>query len=78
MSSNVSRRDFLRSSLTAAAFGPTAAALGQTQAPQAAPASKPIAISSANGLPAVEKAVQMIVDGADTLEDFIAVLNIVE
>ena len=78
MSSNVSRRDFLRSSITAAALGPTAAALAQTQAPQAVPASKPIAISSANGLGAVEKAVQMIGEGADTLDAVIAGVNIVE
>ena len=78
MSSNVSRRDFLRSSLTVAALGPTAAALGQPQTSQPAPASKPIAISSANGLRAVEKAVQMIGKGADTLDAVIAGVNIVE
>ncbi|MCH8964417.1 MAG: isoaspartyl peptidase/L-asparaginase, partial [Planctomycetes bacterium] len=78
MSSHVSRRDFLRSSLTAAALGPTAAALGQSPSPQAAPARKPIAISSANGLRAVEKAVQMIGEGADTLDAVIAGVNIIE
>ena len=78
MSSNVSRRDFLRSSLTAAALGPTAAALAQSQAPPAAPARKPIAISSANGLRAVERAVQMIGEGADTLDAVIAGVNIIE
>ncbi len=78
MSSNLSRRDFLRSSLTAAALGPTTAALGQTEAPQAAPAGKPIAISSANGLRSVEKAVQMMNEGADTRDAVIAGVNIVE
>ena len=78
MSSNVSRRDFLRSSITAAALGPAAAALGQTAAPQISPAGQPIAISSANGLRAVEKAVQMIGAGADTLDAVIAGVNIIE
>jgi N4-(beta-N-acetylglucosaminyl)-L-asparaginase len=78
MSSNVSRRDFLRSSITAAALGPTAAALGQSAAPQVTPAGKPIAISSANGLRAVETAVQMMSEGADALDAVIAGVNIVE
>ncbi len=79
----VSRRDFLR---TAAALGAGAAVVpyagvlepvwGRESGPQRA--FRPVVISSGNGLRAVEKAMEMIREGADALDAVIAGVNLVE
>lgn len=67
----MNRRDWIGS--TAA----VAAGTGAMQARQST-GKKPISISSANGLAAVAKAVEMMKSGADTLDAVIAGVNIVE
>jgi N4-(beta-N-acetylglucosaminyl)-L-asparaginase len=69
--SGTSRRDLLKS----AAFLPLAAQLKTTPA---RPASRPVVVSSANGLEAVRKAYAMIAAGNDPLDAVIAGVNIVE
>ncbi len=74
----LSRRDFLQSAATVAAVGSLAPDLyGQSDAGREN-LSGPIVISSANGLPATEKAASMILEGKDTLDAVIAGVNIVE
>jgi len=87
------RRDFLRTAaLTGTAVlaggiapagaraGDGAASAALPSAPQATPppAGKPVLITSANGMAAAEKAMSMILDGADALDAAIAGVNIVE
>ncbi len=74
------RRRFLRSSAAAAMAGAIArqtAALAQTT-PAAVKGRLPVIISSANGLKAVEKAMEMLVAKADPLDAVIAGVNLVE
>ena len=83
MSLNVSRRDFFGSSISAAGLGAISAALGSVQAAGGPAANgtatgSPVAISSGNGRRALEKAMQMIGEGADALDAVIAGVNIVE
>ncbi len=78
MSLHVSRRGFLRSSISAAVLGTGSAALGSVQAEAESAAGGAVAISSGNGRKAVERAMQMIGEGADTLDAVIAGVNIVE
>jgi N4-(beta-N-acetylglucosaminyl)-L-asparaginase len=68
-----SRRDLIKG----AALFPLAA---QTKGPpkKAGPGSRPLAISSANGLKAVEKAHQILASGGNPLDAVIAGVNIVE
>ncbi|MCS7082852.1 MAG: N(4)-(beta-N-acetylglucosaminyl)-L-asparaginase [Bacteroidetes bacterium] len=81
---SVSRRDFLRTAAAAgvgAAAAPYASAFesvwgASSEAPQRAP--RPVVIASGNGLRAVEKAMQMILEGADALDAVIAGVNLVE
>src|SRR5262245_22618400 len=75
---NIHRRKFLQTGLAAGAvagFGMSA-----VRAAEAKPVLKgmPVAISSANGLRATDKAMEMIKAGADTLDAVIAGVNIVE
>lgn len=67
----ISRRDLIRNG---AAFGAAAAAgpLASAQAP------KNIVISSANGMAACKKAMDMLKTGADTLDAVVAGVNIPE
>jgi N4-(beta-N-acetylglucosaminyl)-L-asparaginase len=70
-----SRRKLMQGGMLAAMAAPLSAQAGQ--GPGAA-AVRPVAISSANGLRAVQKAVEMIQGGGDTLDAVIAGVNIVE
>ena len=78
MSFIVSRRGFLRSSISAAVLGSGPAALAQARSAKASAPGGPVIVSSANGLPAAEKAMHMIRQGADGLDAVIAGVNIVE
>jgi N4-(beta-N-acetylglucosaminyl)-L-asparaginase len=71
--SGPSRRDLLKG----AALFPLAAQI-ETPAKKAGPGSRPLVISSANGLRAVERAYQILAGGGDLLEAVIAGVNIVE
>jgi N4-(beta-N-acetylglucosaminyl)-L-asparaginase len=77
MKEKISRRSFLAST-TAAGIG--SGALGGMEAVVPAPqaSAKPLVISSANGLQASAKAMEMIKSGADVLDAVIAGVNIVE
>lgn len=73
-----SRRSFLQ---TSAALGATALLQGMPRRAFAAPARKgqlPVAVSSANGLRAVERAIAMVKEGRDPLDAVIAGVNLVE
>jgi len=82
--SDVTRRDFMHATaaITAAgAFGATAtrvAAHDDSTLPKPGAANAPVAIASANGLPATAKAGELIAGGADTLDAVIGGVNIVE
>jgi N4-(beta-N-acetylglucosaminyl)-L-asparaginase len=73
MSTNLNRRTFL--SVSAAGLGATA--LG-AEPPQPVGAHRPLVVSSANGLRAVEKAMELIHGGVDPLDAAIAGVAIVE
>jgi len=74
--STLNRRDFLSSAAASAALGTFASTtFGLDDRPGI---DGPIAISSANGLRATAKAVEMVSQGADTLDAVIAGVNIVE
>ncbi len=74
--STLNRRDFLSSAAASAALGTlTSATFGIDDTPVI---NGPIAISSANGLRATAKAVELVSQGADTLDAVIAGVNIVE
>ena len=72
---SITRRKLLAS---AAAAGALARAARAQKAAPAGGASGPVAISSSNGLRAVERAVQLLQEGRDPLEAAIAGVNIVE
>jgi len=75
------RRDFLASSAAAAAAlaaRPLAAETAGPAASAAPPASRPVVISSANGLRGVKVAYDRIMAGTDTLDAIIAGVNIQE
>src|SRR5438874_13785335 len=75
MKAILDRRDFIRNSLVAgiaAGIIPKAPGLLQSKG------SRPLVVSSANGLRATERAMEMIRAGADTLDAVIAGVNIVE
>ncbi len=75
-----SRRDFLKQASVAGAGALLASALPASLAARttSGAAVKPIAISSANGLAAVARAMEIIKTGADALDGVIAGVNIVE
>lgn len=73
------RRDFLRSATLAGIAGSIPSALranGSEISPLVAPG--PVVVSSANGLQATAKAMQLIKEGVDALDAVIAGVNIVE
>src|SRR5688572_1853904 len=75
MTVKLTRRDFVRSSALAgvvAGLNPELTARAQSKG------SRPLVISSGNGLRANERAMEMIRQGADTLDAVIAGVNIVE
>jgi N4-(beta-N-acetylglucosaminyl)-L-asparaginase len=86
MTAPVSRRSFLAGSAALGAAGvlglpaaPQPVAGSEAPAERGAPAHRrPLAIASANGLGAVEKAMELLRAGADTLEAAIAGVNLVE
>ena len=73
----MNRREFLR---TAAVTAGTAGSFAELGVPRALAQSdiKPVVISSANGLQATAKAMQLILGGADALDAVVAGVNIVE
>lgn len=78
MRTSINRRGFLRSTALAGASALAvrqALAAAETVSPAAV---KPIVISSANGLQASAKAMEMIQQGADALDAVVAGVNIVE
>lgn len=72
------RREFLRGAAGAAALGTIApeSLLGAPAIRRSAP--RPVAVASANGLAAVNRAVEIIQQGGDTLEGVVNGVNIVE
>ncbi len=74
MTESVHRRDFLAASLT----GLTASAFLGAAPPRHPGVGRPVAVSSKNGLKAVEKAVELMKAGADPLDAAVAGVAIVE
>jgi len=75
MDTKMTRRDFVRTGAVAASvagLGPNLTGQAQSRG------SRPVVVSSANGLKATEKAMEMIRAGADTLDAVVAGVNIVE
>lgn len=72
--SGPSRRDLLKS----AALLPLAAQIKGKSPPRPASASRPAVVSSSNGLPAVQKAYQILSAGGDPVDAVVAGVNIVE
>ncbi|HEX8185354.1 MAG TPA: isoaspartyl peptidase/L-asparaginase, partial [Blastocatellia bacterium] len=77
MKTKVTRRDFVRSSAVA---GVAAGLMNESSLTGFAQSkgSRPLVVSSANGLRATAKAMEMIRAGADTLDAVVAGVNIVE
>jgi N4-(beta-N-acetylglucosaminyl)-L-asparaginase len=76
---STSRREFLRAAVTTGAGAWAAGALPSTAiAQEQKGALKPVVVSSANGLRAVTKAMEMIRSGSDALDAVISGVNIVE
>src|SRR4051812_14265920 len=80
MSDSVTRRDFLQSAAgTVAALGiPHPMRPLRPLPPASRWAAKPIAIASANGLRAVQKSFDMLMQGADTLDSIVEGVKIQE
>ncbi|HSE98179.1 MAG TPA: N(4)-(beta-N-acetylglucosaminyl)-L-asparaginase [Blastocatellia bacterium] len=74
MDSKITRRDFVRTSAVAGAVAGLNPAFTSAQTR----GSRPVVVSSANGLPANQKAMEMIRAGGDTLDAVVAGVNIVE
>jgi N4-(beta-N-acetylglucosaminyl)-L-asparaginase len=77
---SMKRRDFLKSATLAGAaalVGEKMGGLRELQA-QTKASAKPLVISSANGLKATPKAMEMLQGGADALDAVIAAVNVVE
>jgi len=74
------RRDFLKHASAVGAGALLAQTLPASLAADGSPraAARPVAVSSANGMAAVEKAIEVIKTGADALDGVIAGVNIVE
>src|ERR1051325_4192925 len=77
MKSKITRRDFVRTSAVASV---AAGMVNEASFPAFAGqgGSRPVVVSSANGLRATEKAMEMIRAGKDTLDAVVAGVNIVE
>ena len=78
MDDHVSRRTFLASAAAVTLAGRVRTAPAGDQPASSHRGSPPVVISSANGLPATQKAAQMIGQGADPLDAIIAGVNILE
>jgi len=78
MDSQYSRRDFLRTAGIAGGAALVSPGFAAESSRREALATKPLVISSANGLAASAKAMAMITSGADALDAVIAGVNIVE
>jgi len=74
----LSRRAFFQSAAALAAAGTVGRTVTADAAEPAAPPVGPVVVSSANGLRSTEKAAQMMLAGADTLDAVVAGVNIVE
>ncbi|MBI4427693.1 MAG: N(4)-(beta-N-acetylglucosaminyl)-L-asparaginase [Ignavibacteriales bacterium] len=77
---SIRRRDFIKSAAAAgfsAVVGDKLLA-SESSLPQSKAAVKPVVVSSANGLQATAKAMEMIQQGADALDAIVAGVNIVE
>jgi N4-(beta-N-acetylglucosaminyl)-L-asparaginase len=72
--SGTNRRDLIKTAVMA----PLAARIKAPRANPSLPASRPLAISSANGLRAVEKAYAIVAAGGDPVDAVVAGVNIVE
>jgi len=77
MQRTLKRRTFLKTTATAGVSALLAENLGRLKT-NAAAAGKPVVISSANGLEATAKAMELIQQGKDALDGVIAGVNIVE
>jgi N4-(beta-N-acetylglucosaminyl)-L-asparaginase len=77
MQKTLKRRTFLKTTATAGVSALLAQKLGRLKA-NAAAAGKPVVVSSANGLEATAKAMELIQQGKDALDAVIAGVNIVE
>ena len=80
MDSSMKRREFLKSASLASAaalIGNSVPAVSALRA-QSKSAIRPVVISSANGLKATAKAMELILQGADALDAVVAGVNIVE
>lgn len=80
METSINRRDFLKSASIAGAaalIGNPASSLGEVTNQARSPV-RPVVISSANGLKATAKAMELIQSGSDTLDAVVAGVNIVE
>ncbi len=80
MNNSLKRRDFLKSTVAAgvgALIGPSLPSVSIAER-RKSPATRPVVISSANGLKATARAMEMILDGKDGLDAVIAGVNIVE
>ena len=71
--SPTSRRDLIKGTVLLPLAAPV-----KTPAPKAAAGSRPVVISSANGLKAVAKAYSVLASGGDPLDAVISGVNIVE
>src|SRR6059036_1436624 len=83
MPESVSRREFLRSAAGGMAAGAMMGIPHPMRSPRPLPppsrwAAKPVAIASANGLRAVQKAFDMLMQGADTLDSVVEGVKIQE
>lgn len=76
MPAPVDRRRFMATTLAAGAAAASIAAPGALG--QGEPARRPVVISSGNGLPAVRRAMELILQGVDPLEGVVAGVRIVE
>jgi N4-(beta-N-acetylglucosaminyl)-L-asparaginase len=77
MNTPLDRRSFLAMSATTLPFLSTLTSAQDKPRP-GAPSRRPVVISSANGIPAVNKAMEMIRAGSDPLDAIVAGINIVE
>jgi N4-(beta-N-acetylglucosaminyl)-L-asparaginase len=74
----LSRRQLLQAGIGAGLAATAGIRLAEAQATRPALRGMPVAISSANGMPATAKAMEMLREGADTLDAAVAGVNIVE
>ena len=78
MGNDLTRRSFLASAAAVAAAARISPANGSQAEVQQSDPAEPVVMASANGLRATEKAVNMLSEGADTLDAVIAGVNILE